>query len=75
MYHRFNESKYSSTNIQMDIFDKHIKNIKTAGYDFLNPKMLSEIFFKEKLEKKFLITIDDGYYSFYEHAWPYLKKK
>ncbi len=74
MYHRFNESKYSSTNIQMDIFDEHIKNIKSAGYDFLNPKMLSKIFFEEKLEKKFLVTIDDGYYSFYEHAWPYLKK-
>ena len=28
MYHRFNESKYPSTNIQMDIFKKHIELIK-----------------------------------------------
>ena len=57
MYHRFNESKYSSTNIQMNIFDKHIKNIKSAGYDFLNPKMLSEIFFKEKLNSTKIIGV------------------
>ena len=74
MYHRFNELKYPSTNIQMDVFEKHIDTIKSSGYKFLNPKMLPEIFSKEKLEKKFLLTIDDGYNSFYNNAWPYLKK-
>ena len=74
MYHRFNETKYPSTNIQMDIFLQHINSIESSGYKFLNPTLLPEIFFQEKLEKKFLLTIDDGYYSFYEHAWPYLKK-
>ena len=28
MYHRFNESKYPSTNIQMDIFKNQIRNYK-----------------------------------------------
>ena len=74
MYHRFNESKYPSTNIQMDIFEQHIINIKNSGYSFLNPISLPKIFFEEKIEKKFLLTIDDGYDSFYKHAWPYLKK-
>ncbi len=74
MYHRFNEAKYPSTNIQMDIFKKHIDSIKSSGYDFLNPKNLKSIFLNEKLEKKFLITIDDGYMSFYENAWPYLRE-
>ncbi len=74
MYHRFNESKYPSTNIQIDVFEKHINNIKSSGYKFLNPKLLKDIFFEEKLEKKFLLSIDDGYYSFYENAWPFLKK-
>ena len=73
MYHRFNESKYPSTNIQMNIFKQHISNIRGAGYKFLNPDLLKDVFFKEKLEKKFLLTIDDGYESFYEHAWPFLK--
>ncbi len=74
MYHRFNETKYPSTNIQMSVFKQHISSIKSSGYKFLNPILLPEIFSKEKLEKQFLLTIDDGYYSFYEHAWPYLKK-
>tara|TARA_Y100000590_G_scaffold315884_1_gene357242 strand:- start:24 stop:1088 length:1065 start_codon:yes stop_codon:yes gene_type:complete len=73
MYHRFNESKYPSTNIQMNVFREHINNIKSSGYKFLNPNLLTKIFFEEKLEKKFLLTIDDGYDSFYEYAWPYLK--
>ncbi len=74
MYHRFNESNYPSTNIQMDIFKKHINNIKNSGHQFLNPKMFNQVFFTEKLEKKFLLTIDDGYESFYKYAWPYLKE-
>tara|TARA_B100001029_G_scaffold109833_1_gene90649 strand:- start:372 stop:1400 length:1029 start_codon:yes stop_codon:yes gene_type:complete len=74
MYHRFNESKYPSTNVQMDVFEHHINIIKSSEYEFLNPKLFPEIFSKEKLKKKFLLTIDDGYYSFYENAWPFLKK-
>ena len=74
MYHRFNESEYPSTNIQMEIFKNHVSIIKSSGYKFLNPKSLPDIFNEEKLEKKFLLSIDDGYYSFYENAWPYLKK-
>ena len=74
MYHRFNESKYPSTNIQMDVFEQHINSIKSSGYKFINPQTLSEIFFEEKSEKKFLLSIDDGYHSFYKNAWPYLKK-
>ena len=31
MYHRFNENKYPSTNIKMDIFEKHIDIIKNSN--------------------------------------------
>ena len=74
MYHRFNENKYPSTNIQMDILKKHINIIQSSGYKFLNPEDFEKIFLKEKLDKKFLLTIDDGYSSFYKYAWPYLKE-
>ena len=47
MYHRFNESKYPSTNIQMDIFKEHINIIKNAGYNFLNPKNFQKYFLKK----------------------------
>jgi len=74
MYHRFNESKYPSTNIQMDVFKKHIQIIKDSGYDLYNPKKFELEFEIPKKEKKILLTIDDGFKSFYTEAWPYLKK-
>ena len=33
MYHRFNENKYPSTNIKMDMFDEQMKIIKNQGYE------------------------------------------
>ena len=74
MYHRFNENKYPSTNIKMEIFHEHMKIIKDLNYKFYDPKFLIEEFDKPKIEKKILITIDDGFKSFYNEAWPYLKK-
>ena len=73
MYHRFNDAQYPSTNIQMDVFEQHVDSIRSSGYKFLNPELFPKIFLQEKLEKQILLSIDDGYYSFYEHAWPYLK--
>ena len=74
MYHRFNENKYPSTNIQMEVFKKHMEIITKKKYNFLNPIDFDKNFLKVKTTKKILITIDDGFSSFYEHAWPYLKK-
>ena len=74
IYHRFNESKYPSTNIQIDIFKEHIKMIKNLGYNFYHPKDLVKEFDNPKTEKKILITIDDAFKSFYDEAWPFLKK-
>jgi peptidoglycan/xylan/chitin deacetylase (PgdA/CDA1 family) len=75
MYHRFDENKYPSTNIQMNIFKQQIKIIKNLKYDFYDPKELEKNFNTPKIEKKILITIDDAFSSFYEVAWPYLKKE
>ena len=74
MYHRFNENKYPSTNIRMEIFKEQMMTIKNLGYDFLDPKNLIEEYDKPKNTKKILITIDDGFKSFYNEAWPFLKK-
>jgi peptidoglycan/xylan/chitin deacetylase (PgdA/CDA1 family) len=73
MYHRFDESKYPSTNIQMDVFKQQIEIIKNSKYNFYDPKDLEKNFHIMKVEKKILITIDDAFSSFYEIAWPYLK--
>ena len=44
MYHRFNENKYPSTNIQMDIFKKHIEIIKNNNFKFYNPNIFEKDF-------------------------------
>ena len=37
MYHRFDDSKYPSTNIKMDIFKQQMKIIRNLRYDFYDP--------------------------------------
>ncbi len=75
MYHRFNESKYPSTNIQMDIFKKQIEIIENSKITFLNPKNLKKRINEPNEKKMVLLTVDDGFSSFYDNAWPYLKDK
>ena len=74
MYHRFNESKYPSTNIQMDIFKKHVEMINESNFTFYNPKDFENDFNSPKERKKILLTIDDAFKSFYTEAWPFLEK-
>jgi len=75
MYHRFNEPKYPSTNIQMDIFKEQIKIIESSNAIFIHPNNLDEEIPSIHKTKSILLTIDDGFSSFYKNAWPYLKNK
>ena len=75
MYHRFNESKYPSTNIQIDVFKEQINIIEEAGIKFIHPKKFYQSLSQSKDERKVLLTIDDGLLSFYNNAWPILKQK
>ena len=52
MYHRFNESKYPSTNIQMDIFKEHDQIIKSSGFKFHNPYKYKDQFSTIKKKKR-----------------------
>ena len=74
MYHRFEENKYPSTNIKIDVFQEHLNIIKENNFSFLNPKNFELEFNKVSREKKILLTIDDAFSSFYLNAWPILKK-
>ena len=74
MYHRFNEPKYPSTNIQMDIFKQQIEIIEDSNYKFNNPSEFEKMFSTPKIKKEILITIDDAFLSFYQEAWPFLKE-
>ena len=75
MYHRFEENKYPSTNIRIDDFKKHIKILQENNIRFINPKNFENEIKNNKKQRKILLTIDDGFSSFYQNAWPLLKKE
>ena len=75
MYHRFGESKYPSTNIQLDIFEEQLKIIQNEGIKFIHPQNFEENLRNNKIQRKILFTVDDGLLSFYKNAWPILKRK
>ncbi|MDC3116938.1 polysaccharide deacetylase family protein [Candidatus Pelagibacter sp.] len=58
----------------MDIFKEHVELILEANLTFYHPKDFVNEFDVPKKEKKILLTVDDAFQSFYDNAWPYLKK-
>ena len=74
MYHRFDEIKYPSTNIRMNVFLEHIKLIKELNYEFIHPDDFIKNFNIPKKKKKILLTVDDAFLSFFYVACPYLKE-
>ena len=74
MYHRFEENKYPSTNIRMVDFKQHLEMIQKEGIKFINPQNFEDELNNSKKQRKILLTIDDGYQSFFNNAWPLLKK-
>ncbi len=75
MYHRFNESKYPSTNIQLDVFKNQLEIIENENMRFIHPNDFGKKISQNKQERKVLLTIDDGLLSFYQNAWPILRDK
>ena len=75
MYHRFDESKYPSTNIQLDVFKEQLQIIEQENIEFVHPKNFEQSLSQNKGKRKILLTIDDGLLSFYENAWPILREK
>ena len=75
MYHRFEENKYPSTNIKINDFKEHLKIIEENNIKFINPKDFEYELKNTKLQRKILLTIDDGFLSFYKNAWPILREK
>ena len=55
MYHRFDENKYPSTNIRMDIFKEQMSIIDSLNYKFYDPQYLQKKFNIAKNKKEILI--------------------
>ena len=58
----------------MDIFKQQIEIIEDSNYKFNNPSEFEKMISTPKIKKEILITIDDAFLSFYQEAWPFLKK-
>ena len=58
----------------MNIFLEHIQLITELNYSFIHPEEFQNNFDIPKKQKKILLTVDDAFQSFYDIAWPYLKK-
>ena len=75
-YHRFEDNCTSPMCIPGALFDRQMKYLKDNGYSVITPEqLLAFLEFREPLPKKsVMITIDDGYRSVYNVAYPILKK-
>ncbi|MFT5540446.1 MAG: peptidoglycan/xylan/chitin deacetylase (PgdA/CDA1 family) [Alphaproteobacteria bacterium] len=75
MYHRFNEAKFPSTNIRLEQFEAHLKELTNGKYTVMAlPKIMAALKAGRKLPSRTVaITIDDAFASVYREAWPRLK--
>jgi peptidoglycan/xylan/chitin deacetylase (PgdA/CDA1 family) len=76
IYHRFGEDKYPSTNIDIARFREQLEYLKTHNYKVISLQELVHFLRKKSSlpARSVVITIDDGYRSVYENAWPLLKE-
>jgi peptidoglycan/xylan/chitin deacetylase (PgdA/CDA1 family) len=75
MYHRFGDGRYPTTNIRLDQFEAHLRELKAGGHVVLPlPKVVEAMRTGAELpDKAVAITIDDAWSSVYRYAWPRLK--
>lgn len=75
IYHRFGEEKYPSTNVSEEGFREQLAYLMMNNYQVLPlAELVDSLRNHTPLpDKAVVITIDDGYRSTYEKAWPILK--
>ena len=75
-YHRFGDDRFPSTNTSVEVFEKQLKYLKENNFEVLGfgEAINNWKSGKNNPEKAVILTIDDGYLSFYENGWPLLKK-
>jgi peptidoglycan/xylan/chitin deacetylase (PgdA/CDA1 family) len=76
LYHRFGENAYPTTNIRLEQFEAHLKELKAGGYTVLPLPDIVAAFAEGRAlpDRTVAITIDDAVASVYAQAWPRLKK-
>ena len=76
LYHRFNEPDYPSTNISRQAFIEQMEFLKAGNYRAIDISTFRDIMegrVKANGNEVF-VTVDDGFKSVYETAWPIFKR-
>jgi len=75
IYHRFDDRRYPSTSVPRERFHQQMAWLLARGYRVMGLDQLADLLAKGRSvpEKAVVITIDDGYRSVYDVAWPVLK--
>lgn len=75
-YHRFGNHSNSPLVVPEEVFERQMRYLKENGYTVISPEqMLAFLDYDQPLPRKsVMITVDDGYSSFYTVAYPILKK-
>lgn len=75
IYHRFGDSRYPTTNVSVKDFEAHLKYLAAHDFRVINfSDAIKYLQSDEPPQKTAVITIDDGYKSFYQNGLPLLKK-
>lgn len=76
VYHRFGDERYPSTNTSIDELLKEFEYFKKNGYKIITLSKLVEAVKKRDIipDNWIVLTIDDGYKSFYENGLKIFKK-
>jgi peptidoglycan/xylan/chitin deacetylase (PgdA/CDA1 family) len=75
IYHRVGDSRYPSTNTSPKDFEQHLEYFSTNHFQVLTFSEAVDYLKSDKpLRKTAVITIDDGYKSFFKNGFPLLKK-
>lgn len=74
-YHRFGDDRFPSTNISLKVFENQLKHLQEQNYKVLTLHEAYKMMKSGNLPARAaVLTVDDGYLSFYENALPLLKK-
>ncbi|REE01750.1 polysaccharide deacetylase family protein [Marinoscillum furvescens] len=75
VYHRFGDDRFASTNVSIDHFKAHLQYLKDHNYQVLTfAEAIQYLKGDGPAQKTAVITIDDGYKSFFENGLPVLRE-
>ena len=76
VYHRFGDDRYPSTNITLKNFESHLQYLEDNKYTVLTLGEAVHLLLDNKSipHKTVVLTIDDGYKSFFIRGMPLLRK-